>query len=492
MGDLENKNEPNLMYNIQQQNQQYQQQKFKFTLNENVQKPIDTAQLIQSIKSEEVLRTCQNVSNVLLQIPKYQEKLLNFSTGELKTTTTAAAAGATTKTGTAFCITDKCNNLTEISMKYETTTAAAVLNVPDISKALLLKKEDESDGYFCVPESPKKLRSTLDLAEKRRKRKREKNNGISNNCHSESEDDDSKEIDLWITKGPPSKPQYSNEKLAFLAMFGLTTLSIKNEMELYKVEKRYRLNPDPPEPPLEMEPPVESVLPIPKEHPDVLLHSTDFVPKVGFLKNIGLDIMPPSKRDEAEISWQYILQDRKKRKSMNSVTAYCDRIAKVYSNNPPSAPKPPQRMRLLDKIKVKHIPERPPPLPPLVPNIVSAYYPILPLPGENGVKHYKYSEINDDAEETGNNDNSDKPKWNGIEDIVQAYRDYQKEKTMEKKVLTVQTSKLVGQTNSLRSEALQLERRWYELVDLRSSLDSEKRVLSQKIERINALVRALR
>lgn len=63
------------------------------------------------------------------------------------------------------------------------------------------------------------------------------------------------------------------------------------------MEKRYRLNPDPPDPPLEIEPIVESVLPIPKEHPDVLLHSTDFVPKVGFLKNIGLDIMPPSKRD---------------------------------------------------------------------------------------------------------------------------------------------------------------------------------------------------
>ena len=69
------------------------------------------------------------------------------------------------------------------------------------------------------------------------------------------------------------------------------------EIELFKVEKRYRLNPDPPEPPLRAEPVIESALPIPREHPDVLLHSTDFVPKVGFLKNIGLDIMPPSKRD---------------------------------------------------------------------------------------------------------------------------------------------------------------------------------------------------
>jgi len=68
-------------------------------------------------------------------------------------------------------------------------------------------------------------------------------------------------------------------------------------MELCKVEKRYKLNPDPPELPLEGEPAIESVLPIPREHPDVLLHTPDFEPKVGFLRTIGLDVMPPNKRD---------------------------------------------------------------------------------------------------------------------------------------------------------------------------------------------------
>lgn len=75
------------------------------------------------------------------------------------------------------------------------------------------------------------------------------------------------------------------------------------EMELCKVEKRYKLNPDPPDLPLEAEPAIESVLPIPREHPDVLLHTPDFEPKVGFLRTIGLDIMPPSKRDG---KYQYI------------------------------------------------------------------------------------------------------------------------------------------------------------------------------------------
>ncbi|XP_076296792.1 MAP7 domain-containing protein plexus [Lasioglossum baleicum] len=462
------------------------QPSFKFSVNEIAQKPIDTSQLMQSIKSEEVLRTCQNVSNVLLQIPKYQEKLLNFS-NELKT---AAAA--------AFCFTDKCNNLTEISVKCE----PPVLNVPDLSKALVKQdvavqpcdKSTSSSSSFLVPEKPKELTSSLDLAERRRKRKRERNASLV--CSSDSEgEEEIKDVDLWITKGPPAKLQYSDQKLAFLAMFGLTTLSTRNEMELCKVEKRYKLNPDPPDLPSEGEPFLESVLPIPRDHPDALLHSADFEPKVGFLKTIGLDVMPPSRRDEAEVTWQYVLQDRKKRKSTNTVTAYCERIAKAYSMNPPMLPKPPQKMRLLDRVKVKHVPERPPPLPPLVPNIVPMCYPVLPVPGENGVKqHCKIVDVKiiDDGADENVAGKRDRPKWNGIEDILLAYREYSKEKTLEKRILTSETSRLAAQSNSLRSETIQLERRIYELLSAKTALDSERRVLGEKIERINALVRNLR
>jgi len=189
------------------------QPSFKFSINDIAQKPMDTTQLMQSIKSEEVLRTCQNASNVLLQIPKYYEKLLNnnFSTSnnELKTT--------------AFCFTDKCNNLTEISVKCE----PAVLNVPDLSKALAKQDVTSKEKSFLMPEIPKELTSSLDLAEKRRKRRREKNTGVT--CSSDSEgEEETKDMDLWITKGPPAKLQYSEDKLAFLAMFGLTTLTIRN------------------------------------------------------------------------------------------------------------------------------------------------------------------------------------------------------------------------------------------------------------------------
>lgn len=129
---------------------------------------------------------------------------------------------------------------------------------------------------------------------------------------------------------------------------------------------------------------------------------------------------------EAEVTWQYILQDRKKRKSANSVTAYCERIAKVYSKNPPTLPKPPQKMRLLDRVKVKHIPERPPPLPPLVQSTISMYYPTLPMPGENGVKqHCKTIDINED-EINDLEEKREKSRWIGIEDVMFTYKEYLK------------------------------------------------------------------
>lgn len=223
---------------------------------------------------------------------------------------------------------------------------------------------------------------------------------------------------------------------------------------------------------------------------------------------------------EAEITWQYVLQDRKKRRSSNSVTAYCERIAKAYLKNPPTLPKPPQKMRLLDRVKVKQVPERPPPLPPLVPNIVSMGYPALPMPGENGVKqHCKIVDIKivDENVDDHVGRKNERPKWTGIEDIMLAYSEYSKgivillqlmlivlfssfhfppsfvsERALEKKILTSETSKLVTQSNNLRSETIHLERRIYELLSARTALDSERRMLSEKIERINALVRNLR
>lgn len=84
---------------------------------------------------------------------------------------------------------------------------------------------------------------------------------------------------------------------------------------------------------------------------------------------------------------------------------------------------------LLDRVKVKQVPERPPPLPPLVPNIVSMGYPALPMPGENGMKQHcqivdiKIMDENADDRVVGKRE---RPKWTGIEDIMLAYSEYSK------------------------------------------------------------------
>jgi len=66
------------------------------------------------------------------------------------------------------------------------------------------------------------------------------------------------------------------------------------------------------------------------------------------------------------------------------------------------------------------------------------------------------------------------------------------EKKLERKILTSETSKLMTQSNNLRSETALLERKIYDLLYARTALDSERRKLSDKIERIKALVRNLR
>lgn len=142
-----------------------------------------------------------------------------------------------------------------------------------------------------------------------------------------------------------------------------------------------------------------------------------------------INVLACLKFTEAEKTWQYVLKDRKKRKSTNSVTVYCDRVAKMYSKHPPKHPafaKQPQKMRLLDRVKTKHSSERPLPLPPLVPNFISRYCPPLPAPGENGVKqHCKVIDISDDYEEAEETDDN-QTQWKGIEDVLIAYRDYMK------------------------------------------------------------------
>lgn len=119
------------------------------------------------------------------------------------------------------------------------------------------------------------------------------------------------------------------------------------------------------------------------------------------------------------------MRDRKKRKSTNCVTVYCDRIAQEYGKNPPKAP---QKMRLLDRVKVKPPSGRAPLLPPL-PGLFSAYYPAVPVPIENGVNQLYQFPIKQRTwaeEENEESEDTKKAIWTNIEDIMTAYYQYSK------------------------------------------------------------------
>lgn len=66
------------------------------------------------------------------------------------------------------------------------------------------------------------------------------------------------------------------------------------------------------------------------------------------------------------------------------------------------------------------------------------------------------------------------------------------DKSTERKILTEEMSKLVARANMLLSEQKQLEQARDELLATKSSLEFERRSISDQIKRIKTLVKRLR
>ncbi|KAG8235019.1 hypothetical protein J437_LFUL015682 [Ladona fulva] len=144
---------------------------------------------------------------------------------------------------------------------------------------------------------------------------------------------------LVLTKGPPAELDASPQKLAFLKIFGLTTLQKKNDLELAKCERRHarhweRVGGCPP-PTVPTSPPTTSeagrvikdasagpLLPYPSASPDSLFRTADFAAKLRFLGSLDLESVTRSKRDELEVIWQAVIEERFRRNSINSVVLY--------------------------------------------------------------------------------------------------------------------------------------------------------------------------
>ncbi|XP_039298283.1 uncharacterized protein LOC111064505 isoform X2 [Nilaparvata lugens] len=175
--------------------------------------------------------------------------------------------------------------------------------------------------WDCRSASQQKSLSKLDMIAERRRFL------SSSNGEQEAFDFDwENETDCYggahqLTKGPPDKLDAPPKKVHFLAMFGLTTLAKRNELELRKLARRGAV------PSVELAEDVDMgdqpPLSLPKPNlgsPTALMHSPE---KVSFLKSLGLTPLSSKERQEKEQIWQEILAERRRRQSVTPLTLYC-------------------------------------------------------------------------------------------------------------------------------------------------------------------------
>uniref|UniRef100_A0A1B6DSM4 Genetic suppressor element-like domain-containing protein n=1 Tax=Clastoptera arizonana TaxID=38151 RepID=A0A1B6DSM4_9HEMI len=190
-----------------------------------------------------------------------------------------------------------------------------VLNVPDPKKV-----------STCVPsgsmlwdrKNSVNVISRLDVAEKK---------GYSPAIFDDEED---LSPQLILTKGPPDKLDAPPRKLRFLAMFGLTTLAKRNDLELRKLGRRRAV------PSVELventvineeEQDIPLSLPLPQRSPRSLHHSSE---KLSFLTTLKLQSLNRNQRQERESIWQEVLAERRRRKRVTPLVSYCSQ-QRVYS-----------------------------------------------------------------------------------------------------------------------------------------------------------------
>ncbi|RZF32828.1 hypothetical protein LSTR_LSTR011474 [Laodelphax striatellus] len=177
--------------------------------------------------------------------------------------------------------------------------------------------------WDCRGSSQQKTLSKLDMIAERRRYL------SSSNGDQETYDFDwENETDCYggvfqLTKGPPDKLDAPPKKVHFLAMFGLTTLAKRNELELRKLSRRRAV------PPVELaedmdvpdlDDPSPLSLPKPNGSPRALCHSSD---KLSFLRALELTSLTRKERQEREQNWQEVLAERRRRQSVTPLTLYC-------------------------------------------------------------------------------------------------------------------------------------------------------------------------
>lgn len=332
---------------------------------------------------------------------------------------------------------------------------------------------------------------------------------------SDSDDnDDDRRMDLWIKSGPPLKPDLNPEKMNFLKMFRLTTHINKNSVELKKLERRkwtsslnnIIIN--------EVKSDIVPLnLPVPSKSPSLLNLLPDYRKKSNFLQMLGLKTVPTQLRQEMEDTWMKIVEDRIKRNCESSLTKYSLKAFKQQKNdcnpNPSSIDMsfkipivhqycqnlPVATKKILNPLNIKQEDCTINNNSSIVSNnknnsIEYNYVPLtMVIVDGNNSKNVPF--LTNDIKTEDEEDKS-KLKWPGIQEIMESYQRYSKERNLEIEQLKSRCASLKEEIVMRQFEVKYLERRQRELHSSTFMADQERKRLQKTLDQLKNIINAFR
>nr|CAH7720839.1 unnamed protein product [Callosobruchus chinensis] len=312
--------------------------------------------------------------------------------------------------------------------------------------------------------------------------------GSSYESSTESEEESG--VDMIIKSGPPSKPDLNPLKLQFLRQFDITTHTVKKCLEFEKLDKRKWL----PSTVLEETKTVDLPhlnLPVPSKAPSLtnIMHNPKA--KKSFLQLLGLVTVSPDMKAEHERVWKEIVQERLRRNCESSLTKFYRRAYRKADLDPQNASTVVNdtilKLPLVHRFKAKKEPDKTnsPPV---------NYLPLTMILIENqkcnGIIFPKEANGEKENQEVVKEDS--KFKWPGIVEVVESYRIYAKERSLDIAHFKKQCSILMEETLRKQNEVKFLEKKQRELNTVLFRNERERKQLQRLIDQLTNIINVFR
>ncbi|KAK9873859.1 hypothetical protein WA026_002216 [Henosepilachna vigintioctopunctata] len=376
---------------------------------------------------------------------------------------------------------------------------------------------------FRVPSFKRKQLSKIDLACLKKKMRREKkiqkpkrNNkltdgdsnvtkqfgvrvyGYSDSSSSSSSDtgsdcEDSK-YDTWIKSGPPLKPNYTAEKLCFLQVFGLTTHMRKNSLELQKLERRKWLQVQQSDDNNESDRKVCPLnLPVPSNSPSILNHTTDYKKKSNFLQVLGLSNVPVRTRDDIEKNWMKIMEERLRRNHESPLTCYSliyhqKQKGHMSSESNALLRSPSVHFKIPSVHRLSN----------LGAHRISSAGPTHVKSIEINVPYFQYTRdrtkdcANSSSFKAKQSISNNRFKWPGIQEIMESYQVFSKDRQQEIETLTKQNQALKEEAKAILCQERLLVKKQRGLNSALFLMEQEKKRLQKETYYLKNIIDAFR